>query len=152
MIDIFPEFNTCEFRNCIEKGFPIIGLDYGTKRIGVAISDKLHICANPLLLYKRTSLCEDIKYIAEIFLNNNAKGIVIGIPFSHERNNSLYESIIKFGAMLKDKTKTSIYFENEDGSTKCIKKKNRSFLKKKVHCDFISASVILQRVLDIIDC
>lgn len=141
-----------EFMDYIKKDFPILGIDYGSKRIGVAISDKLHICAIPVTVYKRQSFQSDISYLYKIFLENNVRGIVLGFPFSHNRGNGWCNSIKKFGEAIMEKTGTIVFFENEDESTSNIKtgKKNRNSLKRNILYDDVSASIILQRTLDFI--
>ncbi len=60
----------------------IVALDFGERRIGVAVSDLLGITARPLTVIERKSLDEDIARIAEIAQQRRAKKIVLGLPLN----------------------------------------------------------------------
>ena len=58
----------------------IMGLDYGEKNIGIAISDPLGITAQPLKVLKHTSLQEDLKNIVELCREYQVSRLVLGYP------------------------------------------------------------------------
>ncbi len=58
----------------------IIGLDVGSKRIGVAVSDELGILATPRGVLRRRSYNRDAAWIAELVAETRAEGIVLGWP------------------------------------------------------------------------
>ena len=58
----------------------ILCLDVGTKRIGVAKSDELHLAAHPLTVIERKTLLKDISLIIGLCREHGAKLIVIGLP------------------------------------------------------------------------
>ncbi|MBI4161039.1 MAG: Holliday junction resolvase RuvX [Acidobacteria bacterium] len=58
----------------------ILGLDYGEKRIGLAISDPLRLTAQGLPTLERRSLEEDLRAIRDLIRANEVVGIVIGMP------------------------------------------------------------------------
>jgi len=60
----------------------LLGIDYGTKRIGLAISDGLGIGARELEILLCESLEADFDRIAEVAQRESAVGIVVGIPYS----------------------------------------------------------------------
>ena len=59
---------------------PVLALDVGERRIGVAVSDPDESFALPLRTLERTSLRADVQAIAEIALERSAETIVIGDP------------------------------------------------------------------------
>jgi putative Holliday junction resolvase len=61
-------------------GRRILALDYGTKRIGVALSDELGWTAQPLETFERKSLDADVAHIKELIRRHEVKEIVIGMP------------------------------------------------------------------------
>ena len=70
----------------------VIGLDYGTKTVGVAISDELLITAQPLLTIEReraNKLRKTVAKIEEIISEYNVEEIVLGYP--KNMNNTLGE-------------------------------------------------------------
>ena len=71
-----------EFKSKVTDGSRIIGIDLGSKRIGIAISDGNQKIATPyktLEKIKSSKLIEDIKSIIK---ENNIKGIIVGNPIN----------------------------------------------------------------------
>ena len=60
----------------------LIGLDLGSKRIGVSICDEKQLIATPLKTINRNSLEELINELREIITENNIKGIIVGNPLN----------------------------------------------------------------------
>ena len=59
-----------------------MGLDIGTKRIGIALSDILHITAQGLETYSRQNTEQDIRYISELVKKHDVEKIVCGLPLN----------------------------------------------------------------------
>ena len=60
----------------------MIGLDLGSKRIGVSICDEKQLIATPLKTINRDSFNELITELKAIISENNIKGIIIGNPLN----------------------------------------------------------------------
>jgi putative Holliday junction resolvase len=60
----------------------VMGLDYGEKRIGVALSDPLGLTAQPLTTLERTSLEQDLDALAALQVKHEVRRVVIGLPLS----------------------------------------------------------------------
>ena len=60
----------------------LIGLDLGSKRIGVSICDEKQLIATPLKTINKNTLNELISELKVIIDENNIKGIVIGNPLN----------------------------------------------------------------------
>ena len=60
----------------------LIGLDLGSKRIGVSICDEKQLIATPFKTIKRSTLKELVDELKKIITENNIKGIVIGNPLN----------------------------------------------------------------------
>ncbi|HEU0029036.1 MAG TPA: Holliday junction resolvase RuvX [Kofleriaceae bacterium] len=58
-----------------------LGLDVGSKTIGVAISDELSIAAHPLTVLERAGNVRDAQRIRELVTEHAAGDVVIGIPY-----------------------------------------------------------------------
>ncbi len=58
----------------------LIGLDLGSKRIGIGICDENHKIATPFKTVIKTNLDDFIKQLKEIIEDNNIKGIIVGNP------------------------------------------------------------------------
>lgn len=63
-------------------GRRVLGLDFGEKRIGVAVSDALGITAQVVTVIERMSLAEDVARIGEIAKRRSAETIVLGLPLN----------------------------------------------------------------------
>ena len=60
----------------------LIGLDLGSKRIGVSICDEKQLIATPFKTINRTSAKELVNELKIIIQENNIKGIIIGNPLN----------------------------------------------------------------------
>ncbi len=58
----------------------ILALDYGTKRIGVALSDELGWTAQPLETFERRTLDRDVAHIASLVNTHEVGQVVLGFP------------------------------------------------------------------------
>lgn len=63
-------------------GKNLMGLDVGSKTIGVALSDSSHSIATPLTTVKRTKFSQDIKALEKIIREFDIGGFVIGYPLN----------------------------------------------------------------------
>lgn len=131
----------------------IMGVDYGTKRIGLAVTDPLQMFASPLTT---VSPVEFDKYLIEYLKTNEVDAFVIGYPV--QMNNEPSASVAFVNPFIKKLKKAypekHIYLNDErftslmakqvmiDGG---VKKKDRQ---DKSMTDKISASIILQSYLD----
>ena len=68
-------------KNQSDKG-RLIGLDLGSKRIGVSICDEKQLIATPFKTLNRTTAKELINELKIIIEENNIKGIIIGNPLN----------------------------------------------------------------------
>lgn len=126
-----------------------LGIDYGSKRMGLAITDPQNIIASPL----NTVNTEVIFDFIEGFIKTQfVEKIIVGNPFHKtDRPNEIQEEVNKFISKLKTKFK-DIQIETIDErlttkiarktSTQLFKKKDR--LKNKGYIDQMSAAILLQ--------
>ena len=59
---------------------PVMGLDLGTKTIGVAVSDASWMIASPLELIRKTKFTDDLKALFKLMDSREAGAIIIGLP------------------------------------------------------------------------
>jgi putative Holliday junction resolvase len=60
-----------------------LGIDLGSKRIGIAVSDRSGTIASPLLVLQRTGdRRRDHRRIAELVLEEEAEAVVVGLPLN----------------------------------------------------------------------
>ncbi len=71
-----------EFKNKLSSGSRILGIDLGTKRIGIAISDYNQKIATPLQTLDKSKQGKLINELNSIITENDIKGIIIGNPIN----------------------------------------------------------------------
>ena len=71
-----------EFKNKLSSGSRLLGIDLGTKRIGIAISDYNQKIATPLQTLEKAKQGKLIDELESIIKENNIKGIIIGNPIN----------------------------------------------------------------------
>ncbi len=71
-----------EFKKKHSDKCRLIGLDLGSKRIGVSICDEKQLIATPLKTINKNTLAELISELKVIIEENNIKGIIIGNPLN----------------------------------------------------------------------
>ena len=140
-----------EFINQINTSQTVLGLDFGDKTIGIAISDKSKTIASPIKTLKRVSIIKDIDKLMELITEYEVGGVVIGLPLSLSGDeNERTKKVRNFATNLNKKIKTIFY--DERFSTDVVFKELRknyiptSKIKKKI--DHLAASYILQGFLD----
>lgn len=75
-------FNVAELRAALRRGQRLIGLDPGTKLIGVALSDPLLLIASPYGTLRRGKLRAAAEAVGAIAAKEGAGGLVVGLPLS----------------------------------------------------------------------
>ena len=73
----------------------LIGLDLGSKRIGVSICDEKQLIATPFKTINRSSAKELINELKIIIEENNIKGIIIGNPLNMDGSSSSSTQSVK---------------------------------------------------------
>ena len=129
----------------------ILAIDYGKKRVGLAVTDILKISANPI----GTVLSHEIwKYLKDYIEQNDVEAFVVG--YATQKDGSDSESmqyIHPFVTALKKKyKKIPIYFEDESYTSviaeHSLRESKKSIKQNKALIDTISATLILQSFLN----
>lgn len=127
----------------------VMSLDVGTKRIGVALSDYLHVSVSGHSCIPRHPEVDAVESIKKIAKDNNVNEIVVGIPINMDGTQ---------GAQALDCKKFSEYFseydiifEDErltsDLAEENLRNKKIDFRKNKSLVDIESACIILEQYL-----
>jgi putative Holliday junction resolvase len=77
-----PIFNMTDLRAAMPPGARLIGLDPGSRTIGIALSDVSLMLASPYGSLKRGKLAAAAMEIRRIASREGAKGLVVGLPLS----------------------------------------------------------------------
>ena len=147
--------NVNEFVKAMDKAKRVMGLDFGEKKIGIALSDKTNLVAIPYSIYTRRSTRKDLGSVYDIFIKNNVGSIVIGWPIElNGMESEMCEKVILFANRIIEKYEINIYLHDERYSTamatRVAKLANIKRKQSQEMDDKIAALLILQQVLDII--
>jgi putative pre-16S rRNA nuclease len=131
----------------------IMGLDVGTRTIGIAISDELGLTAQGLRTLKRKSVEDDLREIAAIIGQFGIDAIVVGLPMNMDGTlGGQAENVLKWVDVLKDQTKLPVATWDERlstvGANKVLLEADLSRKKRKKVIDKLAAVLILQGYLD----
>lgn len=130
-----------------------LSIDYGEKRIGIAITDPLRLFSYSLITLQNDD-CFFIN-LKKILVEKNVKKIILGYPVkeSGEKSKSTY-LVEKFKKQLKHITKIPIEYIDESYSSKIAKDKiiesvkSKKKRREKARVDREAAAIILQDYLD----
>ncbi len=134
----------------------IMGLDFGSRTVGVAVSDALGLTAQGVEIIRReqeNKLRRTLARIEELIVQYQVSGIVLGYP--KNMNNTIGEraqKTLEFGETLKRRTGLPVVMWDERLTTVAA---NRALIesgvrreKRKEYVDMIAAVYILQGYLD----
>jgi len=71
-----------EFKTNIGNNCRLLGIDPGSKNVGIAICDENHVVATPLKIIKKKKFEDLLDEIKIIINENNIKGIIVGNPIN----------------------------------------------------------------------
>lgn len=131
----------------------ILGLDLGTKTIGVAVSDGMRYSATPLETIKRTKFTQDAERIIALVAENAAVALILGLPLNMDGTEGpRVQSTRAFARNLGQKLDLPIAFWDERLSTSAV---TRMMIEADLRrdrraevVDKLAASYILQGALD----
>ncbi|WIJ23654.1 Holliday junction resolvase RuvX [Devosia sp. RR2S18] len=131
----------------------ILGLDLGTKTIGVAVSDAMRYSATPLETIKRTKFTQDAERLEQLIASNHVVAIILGLPLNMDGSEGpRVQSTRAFARNLAQRVALPIAFWDERLSTSAV---TRMMIEADLRrdrraevVDKLAASYILQGALD----
>jgi putative holliday junction resolvase len=131
----------------------ILGLDYGTRRVGAALSDPGRTIAFPVEVYGLRSPVLDARHYGELVQENDVERIVIGLPLhTSGREGALASRVRMFGDWLAVSTGRPVVYFDERYTT--VEAEQRlldaglSRQRRKALRDQLAAQIMLQSYLD----
>jgi putative Holliday junction resolvase len=131
----------------------LLGVDYGSVRVGLAVSDSEHRIASPLTTYRRQGAQQDARYFRTIVEEEEIGALVVGLPvhLSGVEGQKANEAR-KFGKWLAETTGLPVTFFDERFTTV----EAEGFLlaagmtnkRRKERRDRVAAQILLQSYLD----
>ncbi len=131
----------------------VLGVDYGNRRIGLAISDAAGVVARPLATVERWNDRQAAEEIAAIAAEEKVDLIVVGLPVSLSGEEShAARAVRRFAGELEKRTLLPIAFHDERLTTAEVEKillaDDVSRAGRKRVRDQLAAALILQSYLD----
>ncbi len=136
---------------CYSMSF-LLGLDVGSKRVGVAIADNNLRIATPIDTFNRAR-GEAEREILRIITERQITTIIIGLPYgANEGTTSQFESITRFTERLKKRTTAKVVYVDEycsssEAEEKLAETGRRLATRRKHLVDALAASIILDSYL-----
>lgn len=134
------------------SGSRILALDYGTKRIGVALSDELRWTAQPLETFERRTLDRDVTHIASLVNTHEVGQVVLGFPLQLDgREGPAVQAMREFAVRLEQGLSVPLVLWDERLTTKAAEDlliaADVSRKKRKGAVDRVAAAILLQSYL-----
>jgi len=131
----------------------VLAIDFGKKRIGLAMSDELRIIASPYQVYQRRDLMQDISHITSIIKDNVVSTVVMGLPINMDGSEGeaatasrefmwALEKSAKFESIFVDERLSSVEANN------ILDEAGVHWSKRKNIVDSLAAQIILQKFID----
>jgi putative holliday junction resolvase len=136
-----------------EMSSRILAVDWGAKRIGLALSDPTRTIASPLTVILHTSREQDAQTIADTACEKDAALILVGVTYDLENElTPAGRSATRLAEAIRAKTDIEVDVYSEEGSTQAARQSRLQMglpkNKRKGHFDQIAAAIFLQRYLD----
>jgi putative Holliday junction resolvase len=131
----------------------LVGIDFGTVRIGVAITDASRRLASPLENYTRRGKQQDERYFCELAEGQRVAGFVVGLPVhtsGHESQKSIEAR--EFGTWLGRVTSKPVTYFDERYTTaeaeQHLIEMNLTKKRRKARLDMLAAQIMLAAYLE----
>ncbi|HEX9608645.1 MAG TPA: Holliday junction resolvase RuvX [Candidatus Paceibacterota bacterium] len=90
----------------------LLGIDYGAKRVGFALSDETSTIATPLLVFRNDSSL--IPHVLALVKKHEISAVVLGASYNYQgEKNPIMKAIEAFQQKLMDATKLPVHLETE---------------------------------------
>jgi putative holliday junction resolvase len=138
----------------LPKGARLLGIDLGTKTIGLALSDPGRSIASPMIVLPRTKLKPDAAKLAEIIRVQGVGGLVLGLPINMNGSDGpRAQSTRAFARNLVEALDLPLAFWDERLSTAAVERAltdeaDLSRARRAELVDKLAAAYILQGALD----
>jgi putative Holliday junction resolvase len=131
----------------------LLGVDYGTVRVGLAVSDAGRLLASPLATYRRRTPEEDAAYFRDLVEREEIGQIVVGLPVHCDGREGVKAVEARaFGEWLAGATGLPVLFWDERFTTaqaeSALWEAGLTHKQSKERRDRVAAQILLQSYLD----
>ncbi len=131
----------------------ILGIDFGMRRIGLAVSDGLGVTAQGLATLQRTSIRKDVEHIRVLAEQYSVGKVIVGNPVGHSGGaTSMSERARAFAEKLRNRLACPVELWDERLTTaeanRVLRSAGLSIGKRQRAVDRVAAVLLLQNYLD----
>lgn len=142
-----------DLQDLSESTGALLGIDPGTKTLGLAVSDRTRLIATPLETIRREKFSLDAAHLLRVYDDNEVSGLIVGLPVNMDGSHGpRVQSVKDFCTNLLRLRDLPIFLWDERLSTMAVTRgmleADISRKKRKENVDKLAASYILQGVLD----
>jgi len=139
--------------NTLPQQGRLLGIDYGTVRMGLAVSDLFQKLASPLHNYRRVSRAADEQFLLQQVKEYEVVGLVVGLPLHMNGDESdKSKEARSYGRSLHSCTKLPVTFQDERLSSAqaevLLRSADLTQKQRKARIDKLAAQIILQTWLN----
>ncbi|QGJ72297.1 Holliday junction resolvase RuvX [Planctomycetales bacterium 10988] len=132
---------------------PLLGIDFGTVRLGLAICDRNGRLSSPLDILQRQPQEVEARYFRKLVKQEEVKGIVVGLPVHLDgRESQKSQEARAYGKWLEETTGLPIYYFDERFTSvqaeQILMDAQLTKKKRQARLDKLAASLMLQAYLD----
>lgn len=144
--------DTTDFAEALPDAGKLIGLDVGTRTIGVAICDSEWRFAGPLETIRRTKFTQDLASLRTIIGHEHAVGVVVGLPLNMDGSDSPRTQSVRAFARNLAPLELPLLLWDERWSTQAVERAmieaDVSRARRSEKVDALAAAHILQGAID----
>lgn len=131
----------------------ILGLDVGTRRVGVAMSDPLGLTAQPLTVLTRRGTVEDLDAVRALVTAHGVERVIVGLPLTMRgARGPQAQQVAAFADALRQRVAVPVELLDERLTTvqgeRALLATDTSRRRRKQLIDQVAAQLILQQFLD----
>jgi putative Holliday junction resolvase len=144
--------STAEYREALPEGGRLLGLDVGTKTIGLALCDSGWTIATPAELIRRGRFAQDLDALRTLAQRERAAGLVVGLPLNLDGSESPRTQSVRAFARNLAPLALPVLLWDERWSTQAVTRAlldaDASRARRSVLVDKMAAAYILQGAID----
>ena len=131
----------------------LAGIDYGRRRIGIALSDRLGLTAQPFQQIEVENMRDAVQKTADILVDKAITRVIYGMPVNMDGTvGEMGKEVETFASMVSEQADIPYEFFDERLTSAqahgVLKEANYSGKKRKQKLDMISAQIMLQSYMD----
>jgi putative holliday junction resolvase len=127
----------------------VLAIDYGRRRMGLALSDELRITAQPLMTLVRTNRPKDIRRLRDLCRERGVAQVVVGYPLDMSGEaGAMAEEVSRFAARLQTELGLPVDLQDERLTSWEAGQIAFKARRKRASLDDVAAAIVLREYLE----